>query len=456
MDQADRRRVRYVPNSPLKAGKFKIGEWFKLVGNTWIKFADQNVTPANTYRSVEVTLDQLNPGPPYKSGGAFLNVKSEILPVPIQGSGTFDSRDTFNNGDGAFRRRYVGGFSEPDFGGWDFTSTQLKDIGFLTGTSIVLPTDPYNSQVSTRLKPKLSQANLAQFLIELKDMPHMLSKTAGDFKALWLGLNPISNRRSLQPYMSSSEAAGTFLNHQFGWAPFLRDVEQLIDATLRSREAMLDLERRNSTWEHRSGVIKPEDVDNEITLATGFGNLVQPVASPLFQALLDTTKPWTIRNSILIRDSIKVWASGEWKFYRPEFDTLRQDFASDLMLIKRYITLYGARIDPYVLWKVMPWSWLVDWFATVGPFLDSLVASQLDGVVSRNLFLMHGRRRRIILRQEFNFWSGPRMVEFIRTIRVKQRKVAETPFGLGLKWENLSPMQWSILGAVGLTRKQPR
>jgi hypothetical protein len=450
-----RRRVKFEVSTPKSGSSRKVGEWFKLVGNSWIKTTNQNVTNTTTYTSVKATLDQLNPGPPYKTGGPFTSVESKILPVPIVGHGVYDSRDTFNNGDGAFRRRYAGGFSEPNFGGWDFTTSQIKDLNFLLGSSIVLPTDSFYSLVKPRLQPKINKGDLAQFLIELKDTPRMLSTTAFDFKAIWLGMTRISNRRNLLlPYMDDKHVADTFINHQFGWRPFVQDVINLLDAYVNSKTYLDDITSRNGKWEHRSGVIKKEEIDNEVILSKGSGMLIQPTASPLFLSTVNTESPNAISNEISLRDSIKVWASGEFTFYHPEFDISRQDFASNAMLIRRHLSAYGAMINPYVLWKVMPWSWLIDWFSSVGHFIKGINDEIFDNVASKNLFLMHSRVRRIVIRQNINFWIGARTFEFYREIRVKQRNRAVTPFGFGLKWEDLSPTQLAILTALGISRNQ--
>lgn len=450
-----RRRTQYELAPSIKSGTIKTGEWFRFISGAWKKHVDQIVSTSVQYSSVRVTLDQKNPGPPYLTGGPFTSVHSSILPVPVVGHGTWESNGTVNVGDGAFLRRYVGGFTEPDFGGWDFTSGQLKDFNFLLGSTIVLPLDSYYPQVKDRLRPKIRKADLAQFLIELKDAPRMLSKTAYDFKTIWLGLRRTAHRRNLKlPYMDDKILADSFLNHQFGWAPFIRDVQNMVDTYLNSKAYLDELTSRNGVWEHRSGILKKEDIDNEQVLVNSTAILVQPGSSPLFQSLLNTVDPGAFRAEILLRDSIKVWASGEWTFYRPEFDVDRQDYSSTIAEIKRYLTLYGVRIDPYILWKVMPWSWLVDWFFTVGPFINGLTAELFDNVASKNLFLMHSRRRRIVVRQTFNFWKGRRTFEFARTINVKQRNRAVTPFGFGLKWQDLSATQLSILAALGITRKQ--
>jgi hypothetical protein len=376
-----------------------------------------------------------------------------MLPFPVMGLGSFDSPLPFNNGDGSFLRRYVGGFSNPQFIGVDFTDAELRNPSFLMGGSVVLPVDPFYPKVDNALRPRLSRADGAVFLIEMKDMPRMLHKTAADFKNVYLSLKRPGDDL-LSPKMPK-ELADSFLNHQFGWAPFIRDIQKLINAFEYSNEFMLDITSRNSRWDHRSRVLQEDDIDGETTVLKGNGMKVSPSASPLLNCTVDTSQADAYNFEYLIQDVNRVWCTGDYKFYRPEFDSTRKDYATLSSRIKRNLVLYGLEMNPYVLWKVTPWSWLADWFFDIGPFIESFVAASSDQVVSKNLYLMHQRRRRIVLRQNIRFFSGLRSFDFPREIVVKQRAVAETPFGFGPTWSALSPRQWAILAALGASRRRP-
>jgi hypothetical protein len=65
---------------------------------------------------------------------------------------------------------------------------------------------------------------------------------------------------------------------------------------------------------------------------------------------------------------------------------------------------------------------------------------------------MHHRIEELVFTQTFNFFSGARSVSWSRVIDTKQRDHAGTPFGFGLSAGSLSGKQWSILGALGISK----
>lgn len=429
------------------------GSWYRKEPGGWKLTQTLNVTLDSKYSSFMVCKDQKNPGPPYIKGGPFTSIQSKIQPFPVMGHGTYHSKFAENFGDGTFFRRYSGGFTNPSFGGFDFTISQLQNPAFYLGGDIVLPVDPFYPLVDNALRPRLSKADGAVFLIELKDMPRMLLKTASDFKSIYVGLVRNKKIDLSDPHMPK-EIADSFLNHQFGWAPFVRDMEKLVDAFQQSSEFILDITRRNNRWDHRSRVLQEDEIDGETVLSKSASWKVQPNNSPQMMSVVDTTSADPFSAEYLIQDVVRVWATGDYRFYRPEFDSTREDFVGLISQIKRRLVLYGLEINPYVLWKVTPWSWLVDWFSNVGPFIASYVSASSDQVISKNLYLMHRRRRRIVLRQNIRFWDGLRSFDFPREIVVKQRAVAETPFGFGPTWNALTPRQWAILASLAVSRRK--
>lgn len=449
-----RQRVSYTTNGRQTIELGKMYARSPAPNQPWFVTGTTTFTPTFPYSELKVTKDQTNPGPPYTSGGPFTSVKSSLWPSPVMGHGVYDSAGTFNTGTGPFFRRYVGGFGNPNFDGIDFTTAEYLNPTFLNGGSIVLPVDPWYPKVDDALRPRLSKADGAIFLIEMKDAPRMLQKTAGDFKRLFLSLTGNKKIDLLNPRMPK-EVADSFLNHQFGWAPFISDLQKLLTAFEQSDAFIQDITGRNGRWDHRSRVLQEDEVDGESSLLKGDGMKVVPSASPLFLSLVDTSTAGFVSFEYLIQDVVRVWCSGDYKFYRPEFDQAKENFAGIATRIKRQLVLYGLEINPYVLWKVTPWSWLIDWFFNVGPFIQSFVAASSDQVVSKNLYLMHRRRRRIVLRQNIRFFSGLRSFDFPREIVVKRRAVAETPFGFGPTWSSLTPRQWAILGALGASRRKP-
>jgi len=150
--------------------------------------------------------------------------------------------------------------------------------------------------------------------------------------------------------------------------------------------------------------------------------------------------------------STEVWASGSFKYYRPELDSTLKGFSSRWSNTKRLLLLYGARINPEVLWKITPWSWLIDWFFSLGRNISIANAWAYDAVVAKYAYIM--LHQKIDIRQTgvMFFKSGSRVYSLNRTLETKQRVDAGSPYGISSNWDQLTPIQYGILGAIGITR----
>lgn len=440
-------RIR-VKTTPLGTSVQKAGEWWKFVNGTWIKHFDVTATLTSPYKSIWHTQDYTNPGPPYRTGSTFTSVKVDLNPTPVLGFGVRTTPTTvFVGGDGTFLRQYRGGFTAPNFSGVDWDDSQYASQTFLLGpvSGFVPSMAAYHGMVDARLRPKLSHANLGQSLAELREVPRMLETTAKDFRDYWkfVGGSGSSSR------MSPKGASDSFLNAQFGWAPFIRDIFDVCDVIVNVDRYVQETSRKNNRWDHRETVLDEGSFEQIIT--TGTGSRVQP-NSFLLDQLLNTSASWTKRYTFSKRESYRVWASGDFKFYRPEFDMSRSDYNSGLNQIRRLSTLLGTNISPSLLWNITPWTWLADWFGNAGKVIENLSAAALDGVVSKNVFLMYSYSRTLVLKQELNFLDRPISAEFYRIVNSKQRGHAKTPYGFSLLPTQLSGKQLSILGALGISK----
>lgn len=440
-----RTRVRTTPlQRTLKPG----GLW-QFANGAWFQATNPTVTLSGPYAMIEHTQDFKNPGPPYRTGGNFTSVKVELNPLRINGIGQYKSPTTVNLGvgfPGAWPIKYQGGFHTPDFSQVDFTDAQYADVKFIIGpVSGIVPSMLAYHPLVDSLRPKLNHASTGQTLAEISQVPRMLQNSARDFHDAWrfAGGSPSTK------LMSPKGAADSFLGVQFGWFPFINDIRDICDLVNNYDEILGRRTSKNDRWDHRERVLHEETEEN--ILAQGDGMKCQPNAWWL-DTLLTPSGGWTKRFTYTERDSHRVWASGDYKFYRPEFDMSKSDYGSGLNQIRRVSTLLGTNMSPSLLWKVTPWTWLADWFGNVGRIIDSVSAAGLDGVVSKNVFLMMSRRREIVLTQALNMASGPIGFDFRRVITSKQRGHALTPYQFSLLPGDLSAKQWSILGALGLSK----
>jgi hypothetical protein len=121
--------------------------------------------------------------------------------------------------------------------------------------------------------------------------------------------------------------------------------------------------------------------------------------------------------------------------------------------------LYGLELTPETLWNLAPWSWLVDWFANVGPILSNVSAFQSDNLVLKYGYVMENVTRTYARTNWMGVVNPSTTVYVNHPARVYDKffvetktRVKATPYGFGLNTTAFTDRQWTILGALGLTR----
>jgi len=443
---------RYRENNPnfdrkgdIPAGS-KLGV-FKTYSNSQVS-SSANLNTTGTHVgsiSSERCWDQKNPGPPYRSVGPFALLKANIPGSGKTHASTYKSR-LFAPGNWW---EYTGSFV--DDGDW-FTDTVSNYLS--TGAPAIVG---YDTLAWDKLKPRVSKASMAQFFYELRDLPGQLRTSAHDFHRIWDSIrdtgNPGSSRTTISSIMDPHDAADTFLNHNFGWVPFIGDLLKFYDAYQRSHEYISELVRTNGTWERKRAVLKTETIQRPLGRRYSAG--VEPFGFQIQGLCNDMTVDGiTCKGYFDVTEVIetKVWASGLFKFYRPEYDMSLLYNDSYVGALQRLLTLYGIRINPTLVYKVTPWTWAVDWFTGFGKYIERLDDFTVDGIVSKQLCIMARTHRYVVKTAYINFGSGPLTFSWKREFESKVRKVADCPYGFDQTWNNLSLRQWAILGAIGISR----
>jgi len=295
------------------------------------------------------------------------------------------------------------------------------------------------------IRPKIEKASLANAIYELKDVPDMLRQTSKFFSDAWNDLSGNFGGIRQLPGRASED----FLAFQFGWKPFVSDIASICDAVIFSEQYINDIIAANNTWVKRSRSLEVEDTTTKIGSFLGYG--LSPSALDIFQLCKLDSSGAAGRRELWQDVHRRVWAVGEFKFYRPEFTPLDPGFLGQIKYVNRLITLYGLRINPTHLWAAIPWSWLIDWFTNTGDLIRRIDEQYNDGMVSKYLYIMQQKLVTVRSIHSIFFWSGTKNLTFERTISSKQRRFADSPYGFVLGG-SLSATQFSILGALGLSR----
>lgn len=277
--------------------------------------------------------------------------------------------------------------------------------------------------------PTAPEANLATMLGELRErLPSLI------------GLQ--TYRRGLGSQTSGSE----YLNVEFGLLPLGRDIGLLAAGVVNAAKAARQMQRDSGRVVRRRRSLQPVVETQELAPFAanpsigGGGNVTRTLG---FHA----TSYGPVLTTDVKRRVVKF--SGAYSYYLEE----SQQFLDRLQAYEQMANhLLGSRITPEVVWNLTPWSWLFDWFSDAGTFMTNVSALSKDSLVLRYGYLMvdesitRTRTQRVTPRVGGDFWTRTEI-----SVRQKTRKKA-TPYGFDVSLEALSPRQWAILGALGMSR----
>jgi len=380
----------------------------------------------------------LHKGPPYLEGGPF----NRWLFDTSQWRPSYHST-IIGGGEkpGYTKYKYIGGFC----------SSYLPAAG-------VMPSFPYeNPGISphhpagestwgdfsaegargwAKFRPAQPEADLAVFIGELSDTPRMLKTTAQFF------YDGYRRRFGRNPKGAAKKAADYWLTTQFGWRPFLRDLRSFYKVWKHADQMVNQIRRDNGQWIRRRGsLITDEKVDVILKYGpSSLGTLYPSFIRPNFYRI-------NAAGGQIIRrvTRSKAWFEAAFRYYIPNIESVEW---SKTAVSK----LYGMDVTPSVVWNLIPWSWLVDWFTNVGSVITNLDNGLAKNLAAKYAYVMGTQETKISIETNVNYvFHGP--VTYVHeTLISRKTRTQANPFGFGLSWSTLTPRQWSILGALGISR----
>lgn len=445
-----RSRLTPYPNQVKTPGysdpQLTVGKWELKSVDTgkWVPMGPQKVGVNNPNAVAESCYDQIHAGPPYRTGGPFTKIRIEFPPTQVLGNGVYDSgtatRAIYGVGTGPLK--YSGGFTNPVFTGDPVSYANLSQL--LGATSPLIPSVAGLSPLAfKKTKPTLEKAGMAVAIAELRDLPRMLRTTSNIFHDLW----KVSGGSTSGKFLAPKAASEHFLNHSFGWVPFINDLQKFHSVYQNAAAIKSRMTSENNRWIVRRATLLNDYQETKIGANSGMA--VEP-AGDYVSILMNGSPSWEVWE----RKASLVTTCGSFKYYRPEFDDSLPDYGSAWNTIQRQLTMYGARINPSNVYKAVPWTWLIDWFTDFGSVVDRINDIAEDAITSKYLFLMRHDYREVVLKQVLPFKSvGSMTIEFSRVTDVKIRRESDSPYGFGLTWNGLSPRQLAILAALGVSRR---
>lgn len=288
-----------------------------------------------------------------------------------------------------------------------------------------------------RSRPGNPTAGISNFLLELRSLPRVPFGAIGPISTLPLRL--YQNLRSFRNLGSE------YLNVNFGWIPFVKDVRDMYETYRTIDRKLAQIVRDNGKGVHRKRVIRDSTTVTQPQNTYGF--------TPFSGWQGDVPPNWMSGTGTVLRTETlieKVWFVGKFRYYIP-------DTGSSEWTARATRALYGASVTPEVLWNALPWSWLFDYFANVGDILSNASDNAVDNLVADYAYVM----RTLTYRHDITGQASWVALQSIPAGRVERTfswetetksRISATPYGFGVDFGGLSPYQLSILAALGISR----
>lgn len=412
------------------------------------------------------TFDINNGRPPYRVGGPFFSVRHEtpdymsgniscsgpVVWPPAEVSPHWEVAPYEN-----WRLKYSGGFANP--------AVHLNGVHYtqLTGTDapLAVPSFPEDfdsnanpddlSHLGNRaynaVRPKDSEGGLMQTIVEMRELPGMLRQTAEQARRVAQQRLRFVGRKP-RP-MTSQEVADIHLNTNFGWLPLIRDLQKTVDVIRHFDDYV---EKRKSQMKKVTKRIFREDSVNSSVVLGSESSTRHNFCEPNFSSTgHDWSNLFSGGSMTISRQRMqRVWYEGAFKVWWPEFGTDSRDTATELRQLRR---LLGVTLDPVTLWKVTPWTWLIDWFVNVSDGIQRYSDMLGDEVANMYLYLMRHSYDRYEFKVQVNArYGGSAECTWYKAVEVKRRVEGQSAYGFSPRPGGLTGFQTSILGSLGIKR----
>jgi len=296
-----------------------------------------------------------------------------------------------------------------------------------------------------RARPGNPVAGVATFVGELREgLPR-------------IPFNVFNRLRNLLQQKQAAKRTGSFpnlgdeyLNAVFGWIPLLADIRKMYELQKSLDKRLAQIVRENGKGVHKRRVIR----DSTTTASS-----VTSGNTPFNGGWSAAPTNWTAgRGSVttVTTNVEKVWFVGKFRYYIPDIGTSE-------WRRRTVLSLYGAYVTPEVVWNLLPWSWLADWFGNVGDVMSNLSSNAVDGLTAEYAYVMRTVETRT---QKFATasWSGlgsPTGSTYIpagsasatsEEYSVSKVRTGGSPFGFGIQYDGLSAYQLGVAAAFGISR----
>jgi len=236
-----------------------------------------------------------------------------------------------------------------------------------------------------------------------------------------------------------------YLAYQFGWAPLMQDVRDFVVSHFALKRALDQFIRDEGKAVRRQARLKTVSYGPSPSGYNQYAGFEQSFVTPIYRSV-----PFVLETHQSIYD---VWFSGRFKYYLPPGP---RDWLWDARMTAR---IFGFNPTPAAIYRMIPWTWLVDWFSNVGNVLENMDTTVVDRLANDYAYVMCHTQdvNKIDVVGRFlssNNWDGPAPSLRASTslVREQKRRFGCDPFSFRYQGESLSGEQAAILGALGLVK----
>lgn len=228
---------------------------------------------------------------------------------------------------------------------------------------------------------------------------------------------------------------------QFGWKPLLSDIRKLVQTQMNAQKRLNQLLRDNGRPVRRRIMLQDDSDFNSESSGNNTNGMF-----PTFPTGYVSTAKW----KQIQRAGNRWWASAQFRYWLPDGP---RDIAWSRMMKAR---IFGINPSPSVVYNAVPWSWLADYFTNLGDVISNLDAGVADRLAADRFYVMRERWKTTTC----TMWATFRRRDgtpvpisgTASSYGAHKSRGKGDPFGFNTNQNQLTGMQLSILGALGMSR----
>lgn len=220
-------------------------------------------------------------------------------------------------------------------------------------------------------------------LIELKDLPRSIITLRDSMRSISDIYNSLGKIREIVFNVNANlkQVPKEYLSYHFGWKQMFEDLMKLLVSPER-------VARRFNYLQKRAG--------KDTTFRYSMKYPLPALTGPGFWYDMIVEYEWDRKTSTTHTREIEFRAMSSLYFDFP-------NVALPVLRETRYKDMLGLSLRPTDLYKVMPWSWLYDWFTSLGSYIDLIDTVNRDRTTINYGFLTAILRGEIHTNYQFNY-----------------------------------------------------